>query len=493
MIEGILAGLGNIASLESILVMNFGMLAGIVFGAIPGLTVLLAIVLFLPFTFGMSDTSGILLLLGIYCGGTYGGSVSAILINTPGTPNSAATALDGNAMARKGQANKALQAALYASVIGGIVSALVLLFAAPQIAKATRFFGPAEYFSLAVFGISIISSISGKSIVRGLITGCIGILISMIGQDATTGVFRFSFGIIDFAAGLDLVPVLIGLFAVSEILNKAKGANQAGSETVKVDLDSNSKLTLRELWASKIVILRSTIIGIIIGAIPGTGGGIASFLGYNDAKKLSKNPDEFGQGALDGIMAPEAANNAVTGGALIPTITLGVPGDAVTAVMLGALMLNGLIPGSRIFIDHRDTMYTLLIGFIAINLFMLLQGRVFIKFFSLITKVPEKLLMPILFVLCAAGSYAVSNSVFNVLVMIAFGGIGYFLMVAEYPIVPLLLGIILGPMAESNLKRALTIADGSPLIFFTRPISLAFIILTVISVYTSVRQSKKRA
>lgn len=493
MFEGIIAGFGNVASVESMIVMNLGMLAGIVFGAIPGLTVLLAIVLFLPFTFGMSDTSGILLLLGIYCGGTYGGSVSAILINTPGTPNSAATVLDGHAMAKQGKARRALQAALYASVIGGIASALVLLFAAPQIAKATRFFGPAEYFSLAVFGISIISGVSGGNILRGLITGCIGILISMIGQDATSGVFRFSFDIIDFAAGLDLVPVLIGLFAISEIMSKAKGGKKAGESAVKVELDSSSRLGLRELMASKVVLLRSTVIGIVIGAIPGTGGGIASFLGYHDAKKLSKDPDEFGKGALDGILAPEAANNAVTGGALIPTITLGVPGDSVTAVMLGALMLNGLIPGSRIFIDHRDTMYTLLIGFIAINLFMLLQGRVFIKFFSLITKIPEKLLMPILFVLCAAGSYAVSNSVFNVLVMLAFGGIAYFLAIAEYPIVPMLLGIILGPMAESNLKRALTIADGSPLIFFTRPISLAFIVLTVVSIYTSVRQTKKRS
>jgi putative tricarboxylic transport membrane protein len=491
MLEGLIAGISNMLVVRNLLFMNVGLLAGIVFGAIPGLTVLLAIVLFLPFTFVMSGASGILMLLGIYCGGTYGGSISAILIKTPGTPNAAATVLDGYPLARKGQARKALLAALFASVIGGIVSAFVLLFAAPQIAKATRFFGPAEYFSLAVFGISIIAGISGGKLLKGLMTGCLGILISMIGQDYTTGVFRFSFGLIDLAGGVDLVPTLIGLFAISELLIKAKNRSsiQIGKESIT--MDSTSKLTFAELGKSWVTLLRATIIGIIIGAIPGTGGGIASFLSYNDAQKRSKHPEEFGNGAQEGILAPEAANNAVTGGALIPTIALGVPGDAVSAVMLGALMINGLIPGSRIFIDHRDTMYTILVGLIVINFFMLLQGRYLIRFFAMVTKIPDQLLMPLLFVLCTAGSFAVSNSVFSVYVMLVFGVLSYFLIHLGYPIVPMLLGIILGPMAESNLKRALTISDGSLSIFFTRPISLAFIVLTLIGAYTNLRREPK--
>jgi putative tricarboxylic transport membrane protein len=489
MIEGILAGINNMLIVKNILFMNIGLLAGIIFGAIPGLTVLLAVVLFLPFTFGMSDATGILMLLGIYCGGTYGGSVSAILINTPGTPNSAATVLDGYPLARKGQARKALLTALYASAIGGIISAFVALFASPQIAKATRFFGPAEYFSLAVFGISIIAGISGGKLLKGLMTGCLGILISMIGQDYTTGVFRFSFGLIDLAGGVDLVPTLIGMFAISELLVKAK--NRVATQKESVEMDASSKITFFEIGKSWVTLLRSTIIGIIIGAIPGTGGGIASFLSYHDAKKRSKTPEEFGTGAIEGIIAPEAANNAVTGGALIPTITLGVPGDAVTAVMLGALMINGLIPGSRIFIDHRDTMYTILVGLIVINLFMILQGRFLTRFFAMITKIPDQLLMPLLLVVCTAGCFSVSNSVFNVYVMLAFGVISYCLIHLGYPLVPMLLGIILGPMAESNLKRAMTISDGSISIFFTRPISLVFIILTIFGAYTSLRQGKK--
>jgi putative tricarboxylic transport membrane protein len=447
------------------------------------MTVLLAIVHFLPFTFGMSNTTGILMLLGIFCGGTYGGSVSAILINTPGTANAAATVIDGYAMAKQGKAKQALLAALYASTVGGIISAVVLLFAAPQVAKVTRFFGPAEYFSLAVFGISIISSISGKNLLKGLMTGCLGILISMVGQDQTSGVFRFSFGIIDLVAGVDLVPTLIGLFAMSELFLKVKNRRSIGSTTHAVMLEKNDRLPLHDVIKHGVTLVRSTIIGIIIGAIPGTGGGIASFLGYDDARKRSKHPEAFGKGSLEGILAPEAANNAVTGGALIPTITLGVPGEAVTAVMLGALMINGLTPGSRIFIDHRDIMYTILVGFLVLNVFMLLQGKILVNFFSLITKIPEALLMPLLFVLCTAGCFAVSNSIFSVLIMLVFGVLAYILITFDFPIVPMLLGIILGPMAESNLKRALIISDGSLAVFFTRPISLIFILLTVFGNY----------
>lgn len=489
MFEGIVVGLGQMGSLTNLLFMNVGLLIGIIFGAIPGLTVLLAIVLFLPLTFGLSDTTGILMLIGIYCGGSYGGSISAILINTPGTPNAAATVIDGYALAKKGRAKSALMVALYASVFGGVVSAIVLLFAAPPIAKVTRFFGPAEYFTLAVFGISMIAGVSGKNMLKGIMAGCLGILISMVGQDATTGVFRFSFDIIDLAAGVEFVPVLIGLFAISELLAKTSDHKKLHTMSSAVRMDHNDHLHIKEFLSVWKTIVRSTFIGIVIGAIPGTGGGIASFLSYNEAKRKSKHPEEFGNGSIEGIAAAETANNAVTGGALIPTMTLGVPGEAVTAVMLGALMMNGLIPGSRIFIEHRDVMYTILIGTVFINLFMLVQGKALIRVFSLITKIPDSLLMPILFALCVAGAYAVSNSVFNVFIMFIFGGLAFAMHYFGYPVVPLLLGIILGPMAESNLKRALVISDGSPLIFITRPISVVFILLTVLSVYASIRSS----
>jgi len=324
---------------------------------------------------------------------------------------------------------------------------------------------------------------------KGIMAGCLGILISMVGQDATTGVFRFSFDIIDLAAGVEFVPVLIGLFAISELLAKTSDHKKLHTMSSAVRMDHNDHLHIKEFLSVWKTIVRSTFIGIVIGAIPGTGGGIASFLSYNEAKRKSKHPEEFGNGSIEGIAAAETANNAVTGGALIPTMTLGVPGEAVTAVMLGALMMNGLIPGSRIFIEHRDVMYTILIGTVFINLFMLVQGKALIRVFSLITKIPDSLLMPILFALCVAGAYAVSNSVFNVFVMFIFGGLAFAMHYFGYPVVPLLLGIILGPMAESNLKRALVISDGSPLIFVTRPISVVFILLTVLSVYASIRSS----
>jgi putative tricarboxylic transport membrane protein len=481
----------NCFSPEAILFLNIGLLVGIVFGAIPGLTALLGVILFLPFTFGMSSTTGILMLLGIYCGGTYGGSVSAILINTPGTANAAATVMDGYAMAKKGEARKALLAALYASVFGGVISGIVLLFSAPQISKLTRFFGPAEYFSLAVFGISIIASISGKNLLKGLMTGCLGIIVSMIGQDQQSGVFRFSFGILDLAAGINIVPALVGLFAISEIFMKIKNRNEAQSKTDSVKM-SKDTLTMKEFFKHWVTLIRSTIIGIIIGALPGTGGGIAAFISYTEAKKNSKHPENFGKGELDGVLAPESGNNAVTGGALIPTITLGVPGDAVTAVLLGALMINGLIPGERIFIDYRDTMYTLLVGFIIINIFMLVQGRILIKFFFLITKVPDKMLMPILLVVCSAGCFAVSNTIFNVFVMLCFGVLAYILINLNFPLVPLLLGLILGPTAESNLQRAMTISDGSITIFFTHPISLIFLLLSIFGVGMTLYSRRSR-
>lgn len=491
MIENIASGLGALFTLETMLFMLLGVFLGIIFGAIPGLGVMLAIVIFLPMTFGISPIAGILMLLGIYCGGTYGGSISAILINTPGTPASAATLLDGFPLSQQGKAKKALLMSLYASVIAGIVSALLLLVAAPQLAKVTMFFGPAEYFTLAVFGLSIIASVSGDNIFRGLIAGCLGIFISTIGIDAASGVFRFTFGNIQLAGGITLVPALIGLFAFSEILSKM---NDKGEKTSGRKLEfSGEGLKGSELTRSTGTIFRSSLIGTAIGIIPGTGGGIASFISHDLAKRKSKTPENYGKGELDGVAAAEAGNNGVTGATLIPLLTLGIPGDGAAAVLLGAFMLNGLLPGTSLFTEHATTIYAVMLGLILVNLVMLLQGRLLINFFAKIANVPVTLLVPFLILTCTAGAFAETSSMFSVYIAVCFGILGYFLIKLGFSPVPLLLGIILGPIAESNLGRALVISEGSMSIFVTRPISVLFIALTLLSIFLAANAARKKA
>lgn len=476
---------------KNLIFMNLGLLVGIVFGSIPGLTVMVAIVLFLPLTFGMDAITGILMLLGIYCGGTYGGSISAILINTPGTPAAAATILDGYPLAKMGKAKKALLMALVASTIAGVISALILLVAAPQIARITMYFGPAEYFTLAIFGLSIIASVSSKNIFSGLITGSLGVFISMIGLDPVSGIMRFTFGSIRLASGVELISALIGLFAFSEALVKLTRGDEIHSANGKVQLDQHDKLTINEVKKSFGTIVRSSLIGTVIGSIPGTGGGIAAFLSYDQAKRQSKNPDNYGKGELNGVAAAEAGNNGVTGATLIPLFTLGVPGDGATAVLLGAIMMHGLIPGPRLFTENGDIIYSIMVGLIVINFFMLIQGRLLSTIFAKVSKVPEALLLPIIVVVCVAGSYALGSNMYNVYVAIVFGVIAYILLKFDISPVPLLLGIILGPLAEKNLIRALTISEGSMSIFVTRPISVFFIVLTLIGIGISVRNMRR--
>ncbi len=492
MFGNIVDGLGALLTLDSFLFMILGVFLGIIFGAIPGLGVMLAIVIFLPLTFGMNPIAGILLLLGIYCGGTYGGSISAILINTPGTPASAATLLDGYPLSQKGQAKKALLMALYASVIGGIISALILLLAAPQLAKVTMFFGPAEYFMLAVFGLSIIASVSGDNVIKGLIAGCLGIFISTIGMDISSGTFRFAFGNINLANGITLVPALIGLFAFSEVLSKInnKGEVKQTSTNEEVALKGEG-LKPKEMKRSLGTIFRSSIVGTIIGIIPGTGGGIASFISHDLAKRKSKNPENYGKGELDGVAAAESGNNGVTGATLIPLLTLGIPGDGAAAVLLGAFMLNGLLPGTSLFTEHSTTIYAVMVGLVVVNIIMLVQGRFLINVFAKLAKLPISILVPFLILTCTAGAYAETNTIFNVYIAVTFGLLAYFLMKLGFSPVPLLLGIILGPIAEANLRRALIISDESFSIFLTRPISVFFIALTILSIVLAVMNARK--
>lgn len=492
MLENIVNGFSEFFNIGSFIYLNIGLLLGVIFGSVPGLTVMLCIVLFLPFTYSMNAVHAFMFLLGIYCAGSYGGSISAILIKTPGTPHATATMMDGYPLAQKGESKKALDIALYASTFGGIFSALVLLFLAPQVAKVAMKIGSPEYFLICVFGLTIIAGVSGKSIIKGVIAGCLGLFVSMIGVDAiSSGTMRFAFSNVYLYGGINLVIALIGLFALVEIFKSI--TNQ---KTVPKDKNENVKkgsgLSLQECKDIARPTLISSIIGVIIGIIPGTGASMASFLSYDTARKMSKRPQLFGKGSKEGIAAAESANNAVTGATLIPLLTLGIPGDGAVAVMLGALMINGLTPGPNLFTEHGTAIYAIMIGLIFVNIFMFLQGKYLTKLFAKVVHIPKEILTPIIVVFCFAGAYSIKDSLFEVGVAILFGIIAYIMSKVDYPTIPVLLGLVLGALTEKNFRRTMVISDGSWKIFMTRPICIVFIILIIAAIVMLVGSKLKK-
>ncbi|MGI5963817.1 MAG: tripartite tricarboxylate transporter permease [Lawsonibacter sp.] len=464
-------------TVPNLLFMNLGLFAGIIIGALPGLTATLGVALLMPMTFGMDMIPGIVLLLGVYCGGIYGGSITAILIKTPGTPASAATAMDGYPLAQQGKAGLALDVALKASVFGGLFSAIVLIFVAPQVAKFALTFSAVEYFALALFGLTIISSISSGNQIKGLISGMLGLLVSCIGTDPINGTSRFIFKT-QLLSGIDVIPAMIGLFAITEIINKSRSVFKDAGELQQF---SSKGIAARDFWKMWGNLLRSSAIGTFIGAVPGTGATTSSFLAYNEAKRASKNKELFGRGSLEAIAASESANNGVTGATLIPLLTLGIPGDTVTAILLGAFMMQGITPGPLLISSHPETIYTIMISLILVNLFMLVQGKFFVRIFANVTKIPVALLIPLLVNLCMLGSYACNNSIFDVQLSIIFGIVGFVLILLDVPLTPMVIAMVLGDIAESNMRRGVAMASGSYSIFFTRPISVFFLIIAAIS------------
>ena len=490
MLQYILPATGLLFTLENILWINIGVFVGSVFAAIPGLSVILCVILFLPVTYTMTAIPGMMFLLGIYCAGGYGGSVSAILINTPGTPHAAATMLDGHPLSRQGRTKAALKIALYASTFGGIFSALMLLFLGPQVAKVAAQLGTAEYFMVCVFGLTIIAGVSGKSIIRGLVSACLGLLISCIGTDPMTSYDRFTFGIPRLYLGLDLAVCLIGLFALVEILAKAeKSLGELHLDTTKIKDDG--KITRQEYKRMARPVLMSSIIGVLVGIIPGTGASEASWFSYNTAKNLSKHPEEFGNGSVEGIAAAESANNAVTGATLIPLLTLGIPGDGTVAIMLSALMINGLNPGLSLFTTDGDIMYAIMLGLILVNLFMFIQGKFLATLFAKVVSIPQEILTPIIVIFCFAGAYSVNENYFDVAVALVFGALAWILRKLELPPVPILLGLVLGRMTETNFRRALLISNGDPSIFLQSIYCKIFLALIIIAVAAIIRGKLK--
>lgn len=477
-----MAGIMEFLTITNIAYNFAGVFVGIVFGIIPGLTATLGVALFLPFTFGMEAVSAFAFLLGLYVGGYYGGVVPAILIKTPGSPGNAPSVLDGYPMCQKGQALEALSMSTVVAFIGGILSCVALIFIAPTLAQFALMFGPAEYFSMGVFGISIVSILSTGNLLKGVIAACIGLAIASIGMDPITGTLRFTFGIPRLLGGFNLIAVLIGLFALSEVFDKLSTSRVKVGLTENIDNITGNYAKFKVYKDNFGNIMRSSIIGIIVGIMPATGPAVASWLSYNECKRASKHKHLFGTGLPESVIASATAANAVPGGALVPTLTLGIPGDSVTAVMMGALMLQGLVPGPTLFVEHGDIMRGIFVMMVLANIFLLLQGLLGVKIFVQALKIPMNFLFPTVILMCFIGAYSINSNIADAHMAIAMGVIGIILSKAKYPLPPIMLGIILGPIIERNFRRALALSHGDMGIFITSPISLGFLILALFTV-----------
>lgn len=494
MSEFLLPALGHIIEPQSLFILLVGTIAGLIIGALPGLSSTMGVALAIPLTFGMDAKLGLMLLGAVYCSSVYGGSITAILLRTPGTDASIATTFDGFPMTQQGHAGKAIGMATTASLIGGLISAVALLFIAPLLASLALKFGPSEYFLVGLFGLSVIISVSSGSYLKGLIAGAFGLLIATTGMDNFTGYPRFIFNNDSLLDGIPILPALIGLFSLSQAIKISASSQKTivlnpGDLTIS-DRILPEKKDMQRTWKT---ILRSSIIGVIIGIMPGAGTSIASFLSYNEAKRTSKDPGSFGKGNIEGVAASESANNAVTGGSLIPALTLGIPGNAVTAVFIGGLTIQGLIPGPNLFIKYGEITYTLLLSLFVANIMFWVIGIAFTRQFVKIVKTPTKILAPIICVLSVIGSYAIRNNFFDVWLLFGFGILGYFMERYNISQAPIVLALVLGPMVEAELRRTLVLFHGSLLPVLSRPISLTIIILIIISVaFPLVREFRQK-
>lgn len=483
MIETLSAGFELFFTLSNILAISAGVCLGVVVGAIPGLTATMAVALALPFTFNLDPVTGILLLVGVYKGGVFGGSITAILIRAPGTPAAACTILDGYPLARKGQAGKALNMALIASCIADFLSNLSLIFFASLIAGLALAFGPPEYFWLICFSLTVVIAISGSSLTKGLISGLLGLLTSTIGLDLVYGTQRFTYDNFNLMGGVSYIPLLIGLFALPEVID----FYMRRIAPVAVKTADRSRVSLQEFRQSLVTIIRGSFIGVIIGTIPGAGATAAAFLSYGEARRTSKEPETFGKGNIVGVAASEAGNNGVAGATLIPLLALGIPGDVVTAVILGAFMLQGLTPGPLMFQNNLDIIYAIFIGIMLSSIVLFGSGKLAIRYFAKIADIPRHILLPVVLMFCVFGSYAVQSQMFDVGVMLAFGAVGYLMMKINMAAAPFLMGFILGPLFEDNLRRSFLIAEDIT-IFFRSPICWIFIVITVLSLFIGIRR-----
>ncbi len=485
--EAFLSGFISLGDPKLLLILLAATLGGVVIGALPGLNATNGAALLLPFTLSMEAIPAIASLVAIYCSATFAGAITAILINTPGTPASATTCLDGYPLAQRGEAGRALGLAVVSSTIGGVLSVICLMLAAPLLARMAYQFSPPEYFALTLFGLSMLASIGEGSPLKNLISGAFGVFLALVGVDMLTSVERFTFGSHDLYDGIGFVPVMIGIFGISELIVQASSLDKKRERVSMKAVQLPNRDDYRKVWK---VILRSSGIGTFIGILPAEGATVASMIGYNEAKRWSKTPEQFGNGAIEGIAGSEAANNAATGGAMVPTLALGIPGSATAAVILAGLMVHGIRPGPSMFTEQANFAYTIFWSMMLVNLMFLLVGLTGAKIFARITLIPTQVLWPCVFMISIVGAYALDQSMFDVWIVLISGIIGFFMRRYGFSVVPLAIGLILGEMLEQRLGQSMVMLDEKWWLMFTRPLSLLFFCLTIAALFGPVLWTK---
>ena len=485
-----LGGLQAVMQVQPLLMLGAGVLVGAFIGAIPGFTANMGIAILLPFTFAMDPLPGLMLLLGLFASALYSGAIPAILIKTPGTPGAAASILDGYPLAKQGKAGQALTISLVSSAVGGILGVILLALLVPVLATWALSFGNAEYFMLAVFALVMIASLSEGAVLRGIMAGLFGVAVSTIGQDPIQAFLRYTFGVSNLSSGIEFVPLLVGVFGVAEALTQYEKFRERNEKPLPV---GSFTLPWKAWRALAPTTWWSTLIGFTVGVAPGAGGTVASFLAYNEAKRFTrKDRGKFGKGDPRGLASAEASNNASITGALAPMLTLGLPGDAATALLIGALTVHGLQPGPGLFQANTDLVYGLFIGLVLAYVVILIAGLAATRIWGQVLRVPRNILWPLVLVLCMLGSFSLRGNTFDVLVMAVFGVIGYLMMKANVPIIPLVVGAVIGPIAESSLRRAMIVHDGS-FAWLGRPIPMVLLVLTLASLALPVWRHFRRS
>ena len=482
-IENVISAFDVVFSIQTLALMAIGVTGGLIAGAIPGFTIAMAVVLTLPFTFSMPPEQGLATMVSVLVGGLSGGLMAGILTGIPGTPSSVATTFDGFPLARSGQPGLALGIGVWSSFFGGIFSAICLMTLAPQLALIGLEFHPRDYFMLVIFALTITASLAGKKLVKGLIAGAVGLLVRTVGEDDAAGMARFDFGSEFLLSGFDFIAVLIGLFAFSQLLSDVRDpdvARQSLAERGTIDAKIEHLLALKEIGKRWTLVIRSATIGVFTGILPGAGGSVANILAYDQAKKASKEPEKFGTGTPEGIIAPESSNNAVEGGALITLMALGIPGDVTAAVMLGALLMHDVVPSPSFIGDNPVLAYSIFIAFFIATFMMIGLQTVMLRVFVLVTKIRMYMLAAVILGFCSIGVFALNNGVFDLWTLVWFGVLGFLMRHFGFPLAPMILGVVLGDIAELNLARALAISTDISS-FFTRPWSLFFLIIALFS------------
>jgi len=490
----LLGGFATIFNLQTFLLMLLGTFGGLIVGALPGLSAFTALAVMLPFTYGMSSVDGICFLIAVYVGGSSGGLISAVLLGIPGTPSSIATCFDGYPMAKQGKARTALSAAIISSFVGGILGAVVLSFLGPSIAKVALKLSPYDYFGIITLALCTVSSLAGGNIIKGLISCLLGACLACVGTDGLSSVYRYTFGITKLSNGFSLVPVLIGLFAVSQIMCNARDKNDIKPlDFSGTGSTMGERFTFMDYLHRIRMVIPVSLMGLVIGILPGLGGNISNLMAYSYAKNTSKHPHTFGKGEVDGVIAAETANNATVGGAMIILLTLGIPGDNATSVILAGFQMNDIAPGPLLFKTQGHLVYAILAGFIIANILFFVMEYFGLSVFIKMLSIPSMLLLPIVIVCCFVGSYCANNNTLDILIMVIFGLVGFMLKRYEFPLAPMIVGFILTPMLELYLRRSLMKTDGAWLPILSSPIAAVCLLGAVATVLLTIRSEMKKS